>query len=222
MAKIEQKRSRWPLTIRLPAIILFIAVLVAFRFVDDIGYEGQSDERFVVVRVVDGDTFEMTGGDRVRLLSIDTPEKGEPYYEKAKQFLADLVLGKAVRIEYASRRRDKYGRLLAYVYIDSIFVNRAILKNGLGNLYLFKDTDVDRDETTILLNAQRSALKQRIALWSVKREKEDYYIARPGSYRFHRPSCSNLKKSNAADNVIFKNREDALWKGLSPCRRCKP
>ncbi|MEA2031742.1 MAG: thermonuclease family protein [candidate division Zixibacteria bacterium] len=222
MVKTKGKKLWSSLTFRLTVIALVIAILIVFRFVEDIGVEGQQNERFVVDRIIDGDTFVLAGGDRVRLLSIDTPEKGEPYYKQATQFLSNLVLDKVVRIEYASRRRDKYGRLLAYVYIDSLFVNKTILENGLGYLYLFKDTDTGQDETKILLQAQRSALKQKVSLWSLKREEEDYYIARPNSYRFHRPGCWYLRKSTKADNIIFKSREDALWEGLSPCRRCQP
>ncbi|MBU8934052.1 MAG: thermonuclease family protein [candidate division Zixibacteria bacterium] len=218
---VNHNRQR-RLVIRLAIMILLVVVLVAFRFVGDIGQEKHPNERFIVVSVKDGDTFTMTGGDKVRLLSMDTPEKGEPFYDEATRLLSDLVLGEEVHLEFATKRRDKYGRLLGYVYVDSLFVNRAILENGLANLYLFKDTDLDREETNILLGAQRLALERKVGLWSLEREKEDYYVARPGSFRFHRPGCGNLRRSNSQADRLFDHRREALWEGLSPCRRCRP
>ena len=53
--------------------------------------------------------------------------------------LKQYTLNKLIELKYTDKRRDKYGRLLAYVYVDSIFINKMILENGLGYLYLFKD-----------------------------------------------------------------------------------
>ena len=74
-----------------------------------------------MARVIDGDTIELSGGDKLRLLSVDTPEKTEQYYSEAKAFLERVALHEKARIEYASTRRDKYGRLLGYLYIDTLF-----------------------------------------------------------------------------------------------------
>ena len=208
--------TKWAIT------LLLVALIVVFRLVEQIGFDRKPSDRFIVKKIRDGDSVELLGGDRLRLLSVDAPEEGQLFYDEACQFLAELTLGKTARIEFAGRRRDKYGRLLGYLYIDSIFVNKAILENGLGYLYLFKDTELDRPETEELFVAQRAAMQKGIGLWSVQRAPEDYYIAAPGSFRFHRPGCSTAKRFKPGRYRTFKTREEALYEGLSPCRRCKP
>ena len=96
-------------------------------------------------RVVDGDTIivRMYGKEeRVRLIGVDTPETVQPkkpveYFGKeASAFTKRMVEGKQVRIEYDQERRDKYGRLLAYIYLeDGTFLNAEILKQGYGFAY---------------------------------------------------------------------------------------
>jgi micrococcal nuclease len=203
-------------------ILILVALIVAFRLVEQIGFDRKPSDRFIVKKIRDGDSVELLGGDRLRLLSVDTPEEGELFFEEACQFLTELTLGKTARIEFAGRRRDKYGRLLGYLYIDSIFVNKEILENGLGYLYLFKDTELDRPETKDLLMAQRAAMQKEVGLWSVEWVPEDYYIAAQGSFRFHRPGCRSVKDLQPGRYRTFNTREEALYEGLSPCRRCKP
>jgi micrococcal nuclease len=203
-------------------VVLLVALIVAFRLVEQIGFDREPGDRFIVKKIIDGDTVELLGGDRLRLLSIDTPEKGELFFDEASAFLADLALGKTARIEYAGRRRDKYGRLLGYLYVDSIFVNKAILENGLGYLYLFEDTELKLPQIKELLDAQRSALQARVGIWSIERDQEDFYVAVEGSFRFHRPGCDYINQLRPDHHRIFHSREEALYEGLSPCRRCKP
>lgn len=223
MAKSRRKSTRstrW--TARALIILVLIAIIVGFRLVEDIGPEKVPADRFVVARVIDGDTFELAGGDRVRLLGIDTPEKGEPYFDRATGFVDSLVLGRPVRIEYGERRRDNYGRLLGYVYVDSVFINKAILDNGLGYLYLFKDNEISRPEVKELLAAQRAALGRRQGIWSIAHTPESRYIQVDGSFRFHRPGCRSVRDIKIGHYREFLNREEALAEGLSPCRNCKP
>lgn len=208
--------TKWAIT------LLLVALIVAFRLVEQIGFDRKPSDRFTVTKIKDGDSVELLGGDRLRLLSIDTPEEGQLFFDEACQFLTELTLGKTAQIEFAGARRDKYGRLLGYMYIDSIFVNKAILENGLGYLYLFKDTELDRPETKDLLMAQRAAMQKGIGLWSVERAQEDYYLAAQGSFRFHRPGCRSVKGLQPGRYRTFNTREEALYEGLSPCRRCKP
>ncbi len=202
--------------------IVLIGLLVGFRLVERIGDEKRPSDRFVVTRIIDGDSVELQGGDRLRLLAVDTPEKGEPLYEEARQFLADLALGKTARIEFANKRRDKYGRLLGYLYIDSLFANQAILERGLGYLYLFKDSDMGRPETEILFAAQRKGMADGVGLWAIQRAAEDQYINTTGSFRFHRPGCRYTERMKPERINRFGSRNDALYEGLSPCRTCRP
>ena len=104
-----------------------------------------------VARVYDGDTFRLDNGDKVRLVGIDTPESSEnkklfrdaarlghdvkkilAMGRAASQYTKSLLEGRRVRLEFDIQQRDKYGRLLAYVYRvdDGLFINEEIIKNG--------------------------------------------------------------------------------------------
>lgn len=204
-------------------LLLVVIAIVAVRYVERVGPDKKPSDRFTVIRAIDGDTVELLGGDKLRLLAIDTPEKGETYYDEATQYLATLAVGKPARIEYANSRRDRYGRLLGYLYIDdTLFVNRAILDSGLGYLYLFGDNDMRRSEVKILLEAQRHAMGKKSALWAIEHEPEEYYVANENSFRLHRPGCASLENVRPDRMHIYRTREEGLAEGLSPCRNCKP
>ena len=201
-------------------ILILLLLILLFRFVEDIGEDKSPLERFTVTKIIDGDTFEIVGGDKVRIISVDTPEINELYHDEAKKFLDELLLGKVVRIEYGKYRRDKYGRLLAYVYLDTLFINKVIIENGLGYLYLFKE-NAKNPRTLGLLQAQQKAINQTIGIWSLNKIDENYYLSSPGSFRLHRPGCNSLKKPEN-QYIKFNHRLDAYNEGLSPCRNCKP
>jgi micrococcal nuclease len=96
-------------------------------------------------RVIDGDTIviEIDGKqEKVRLIGVDTPETVHPqkpveYFGKeASEFTRKMVESKRVRLEYDWQKRDKYRRLLAYVYLeDGTFLNAEIIKQGYGFAY---------------------------------------------------------------------------------------
>lgn len=90
----------------------------------------------IVKYVIDGDTIvvELYGRvEKVRIIGFDTPEREQPFYRKAKQFTKDFLKGSSVEIEIcSSERRDKYDRLLAWVYSDGASLGEAILKAGFA------------------------------------------------------------------------------------------
>lgn len=96
-----------------------------------------------VTRVIDGDTIEIEGGERVRLICIDTPERGEDGYYEAKDYLETLLLGREVELVKDVSEVDRYGRLLRYIFIldyDDIgdfFVNSGIARLGYGEVARF-------------------------------------------------------------------------------------
>jgi micrococcal nuclease len=118
-------------------ILLFLILLVSpvstFSYAEDLA---------TVRRVIDGDTLLLTNGEYVRLIGVDTPETKHPqkpveYFGKeAYLFTKGMVEGKEVRLEYDQTRRDRYGRILAYVYLmDGTFLNAEIIKQGYGFAY---------------------------------------------------------------------------------------
>ena len=89
----------------------------------------------MVTQVVDGDTIIIEGDYRVRYIGIDTPEihpEVEAFGMEAWQANRRLVEGKEVRLEGDVSETDKYGRLLRYVYVDDIFVNAELVRQGLA------------------------------------------------------------------------------------------
>ncbi len=121
----------WPL----PFLLLALLVLAPAT-------RGQPFEG-TVIRVVDGDTIYVQLGDRVekiRYIGMNTPEmhhpsKGEePGGREAAETNRRLVGGKRVRLELDVRTRDRYGRLLAYVWVDDVMVNAELLRLGYAQV----------------------------------------------------------------------------------------
>jgi micrococcal nuclease len=121
-----------------PFLLLLVASLVLSSIVT-------AQDFYLCTRVIDGDTIavEKNGKkEKVRLIGVDTPETVHPskpveYFGKeASEFTRKNVEGKRVRLEYDWQSRDKYGRLLAYVYIeDGTFLNAEIIRQGYGFAY---------------------------------------------------------------------------------------
>ncbi len=89
----------------------------------------------MVTQVIDGDTIIIEGGYHVRYIGIDTPEihpKTEAFGIEAREANRRLVEGKQVRLERDFSERDRYGRLLRYVYVGDIFVNAELVRQGLA------------------------------------------------------------------------------------------
>ena len=97
-----------------------------------------------VCHIVDGDTFDIdTDGDgladdRVRPIGIDTPERGECYYREASARAEALLLGRLVALERDKSARDRYGRLLAYVYAPSGgWFNGIMVREGYARVAVY-------------------------------------------------------------------------------------
>jgi micrococcal nuclease len=125
-----------------------------------------------VVRVVDGDTIRvrLDGGrtERVRYIGIDTPESVKPgtpvqcFAKKASHFNASLVSGRQVMLKTDAEERDRYGRLLAYVYADGRFVNRELVARGYARTLTIPPNVAHADEFAQLARRAREA---GVGLW---------------------------------------------------------
>jgi micrococcal nuclease len=128
-----------------------------------------------VVRVVDGDTIiaRLAGGriERVRLIGMDTPESVKPgvpvqcYALRASAATKHLLTGRRVRLVEDREARDRYGRLLAYVYRqpDGLFVNAELVRRGLARPYPYAPNTRFAGRIAGLAEAARAAGK---GLWS--------------------------------------------------------
>ncbi len=181
----------------------------------------------VVAHVVDGDTVTLDTGQRVRLLGIDAPEmekEGQPadfLAHKSKQVLADLAQGKRVRLEYDRLRYDRYGRILAYLFLmDGTDLSREMVRQGLAHVYTVPPNMRFREE---LLAAQREAIAARRGVWlEALKQDEPFYIGNRRSLLFHRPTCHLGQNTAKSNRVQFTSKAQAYLQGYSPCRTCKP
>ena len=136
----------------------------------------------MVTKVIDGDTIEIATGERVRLIGIDTPELhiSEKLYkdakrtnkdiqtiqklgEKAYYFAKKLMEGKKVKLEYDIEKKDRYGRLLAYVFLeDGTFINAKLVEEGYAKLYTFPP---NVKYVYLLTRLQKEARENTRGLW---------------------------------------------------------
>ena len=102
-----------------------------------------------VLRVVDGDTIDvMLNGQRTRIryLQMNTPERNQPCYREAVQANVNLVGGRSVRLVADREDTDRYGRLLRYVYVDDVLVNRVLVAGGFAEVVLYPPNDMHYEE----------------------------------------------------------------------------
>jgi len=113
-----------------------------------------------VINIVDGDTIIIEGGYEVRYIGIDTREthpEAEIYSIRALKLNRDLVEGKVVRLEKDVSDKDKYGRLLRYVYVDDLFVNAELVRQGLAWAKAYPPDTKYQEYLTQLENEAREA-----------------------------------------------------------------
>ena len=169
--------------------IIVLTVAVAFyagsKFLSAAGKPGiaAKSEVAFVQRAVDGDTLKLSDGRRVRLIGVDTPElhysekllrdskrtrkdirEIQELGAKAADFTRKLCEGKSVKIETDVRKLDKYGRLLAYIYLeDGTFVNAKILEEGYGQVMTIPP---DVKYADYFLKLERKARESGKGLWA--------------------------------------------------------
>lgn len=121
----------------------------------------------IVTNVVDGDTIDVLidGREyRVRYIGVDTPERGELFYDEATEANADLVAGNTVILIQDVSETDRYDRLLRYVYLpDGTFVNAELVRRGFAQVSTFPP-DVAHEQDFLAL--QREARASGRGLWS--------------------------------------------------------
>jgi endonuclease YncB( thermonuclease family) len=119
--------------------LLFFLFAINYTFVNNAVIKFLEErETGIVERVIDGDTL-VVNKSSVRLLGINTPEKGEPYFDEAKSFLEIVALNKTIELEKTEEDKDKYNRLLRYIFLDNKNINAELVRNGFANLYIYNN-----------------------------------------------------------------------------------
>jgi hypothetical protein len=185
--------------------------------------------------------------EKIRLHGIDCPEMGQPFGKRAKQFTSDMVFGKIVEVKPTDR--DRYGRTVAWVYVDSICLNKELLKVGLA--WHYKQYSKDNELAILELVAQKKKIglwsdPHAISPWEFRHEPDKSAVveeqpARPQpaitpatpqptepivyhgntqSHVFHRPGCRYYNCKNCT--AVFHSREAAISTGYRPCKVCNP
>ena len=130
----------------------------------------EGDGEYLVERVVDGDTLVLAGGEKVRLIGVDTPETKhptkpvEPFGPEASAFTKEAVEGLAVTLKFDREKYDRYQRLLAYVYRDDWCLNEELIRNGLSECVTKYPFDSSMKER--FRQAEDQARRDRRGIWS--------------------------------------------------------
>jgi micrococcal nuclease len=153
----------------------------------------------LVERVVDGDTIHVVVNgqkETVRMLLVDTPETKhpdkpvEPFGPEASEFAKERLEGRTVRLEFDGPKRDKYDRLLAYVWIDDVLFNELLVENGLARLaYVY---DPPYRHYNAIAAAENRAMKEKKGIWSIENyvREDGFDSERAASYWKEREAAS--------------------------------
>ncbi|MBP9015989.1 MAG: thermonuclease family protein [Candidatus Atribacteria bacterium] len=154
--KFSSSKNRW----------LYYLIIILFLF---FYFQSEKEGTYLVTRVIDGDTIELANGEKVRYIGVDTPELHHPqkeveyYAQEAYEANRRLVEGKRVRLELDVEERDRYGRILAYVYVDDLMVNEWLVANGYARVATFPP-NVKYAER--FLQLEREARQAKVGLWA--------------------------------------------------------
>lgn len=123
--------------------------------------EGIVREKVKIIRVLDGDTVELEDGRRIRLLNINTPEKGFSYSDLGKNYLSEFT-----DVELESAGVDIYDRILGRLYYGKEYLNLEIVKQGFAHSYLVADFEERTFES-----AEDEARNNEKGIW----KKSEFY-----------------------------------------------
>ena len=187
---------------------ILILVIIGVIFISGCVKEIDKDElaklqpeTAIVSEVIDGDTVKLQNGETVRLLGINAPEKGQPYYEESTNRLKQLIEGKEVILEKDVNDKDQYGRLLRYIFLNDENINVKLVREGLATAYIIPPNTKYEAE---LKEAENEAKNSEINIWRQPEQGEcDNRCI--GIYYFHWDAAGNDCDNLNDEYVVFKN-----------------
>lgn len=141
---------------------LLITLVFADIYLTMVYLQKPQYESIIVSRVIDGDTLESKDGRILRLINVNSPEKGQPNYELSKNYLS-FIINKTLKIEYLGD--DKYKRQLVRIYSEK-YLNFELIELGLASKFL-----VQEEEKEIFASAEKKAIEKGAGIW----EHSKYY-----------------------------------------------
>ncbi len=169
--------------------------------------ENEQENFSIVTFVVDGDTVEIKNGNRIRLIGIDSPERGESFYNESRNALEDMVLNKKVRLEKDISDTDRYNRLLRYIFIDGVFINKEMVRQGYATAYPYEPDTTYKNEFSLV---EKDAKLSKIGIWSQQSLKSIDDITQENTNQadnYTLPVCA----SSDCDCSHFSTHEYAQW-----------
>ena len=160
------------------AILLVLAIVIAARyfFIGDTPDPARDQPlaagTHTIERVVDGDTLLLHDQVRVRLIGVDTPETVrpdypvEPFGPEAADFTGRFLAGGKARFTFDRQREDRFGRKLAYVWVDGQLLNEELLRAGLGRWE--RGYDYSPSMKKRFRTAEREAQAAGLGIWSLE------------------------------------------------------
>ena len=197
-------------------------------------------DAYLVTRVIDGDTFEVASGQKVRMIGIDTPEISgdntpECYGSEAAIEVKSLLENQEVFLQKDVSETDKYGRLLRYVYLDELFINEYLVNTGYAYA---ADYPPDSKYKNTFAVAEQSAKNAQRGLWSQCADENQIQgttdtaptgcdikgnISWTGDKIYHLHTCqyySQTEIDTSAGEKYFCTEQEALdagWRKASNC-----
>ena len=167
----------------------------------EVTLDNQSFSLSMISKVIDGDTVVLSSGETVRYIGIDSPEKKDCFSQEATDENKRLVLGKEVSLTKDVSEKDRYGRILRFVYLDETFINDYLVRRGFAKAYRYPPDVKFADQFDL---AQQEARENNRGLWSVCEQKE-VDIVTPS------PTVKSTTQSSGADRDCkdFKTHAEA-------------
>lgn len=126
----------------------------------------------VVLKVVDGDTYHLDNGTKIRLSGVNTPEKSEKIGQKVKKEVTAFLLGKTITVYPVTR--DHYGRVVGDVRLDGQSVTQTLIANGWAHVYLIPPSQPENLQALLL--AQKEAREAKKGIWGEERYRGPLHI----------------------------------------------
>lgn len=247
-----------------PARIINESTLVPVRFIaESLGAEVKWNQEnqtvlihsdykittYKVVRVVDGDTIKVNFNgieESLRMIGIDTPESVHPDGSKnteagkiASEYTKSMIEGKEVTLEFDVQERDKYGRLLAYVWLGNTMFNKTLLQEGYAQVSTYPPNIKYVNDFVAL---ERIARENKKGLWQyeepidptipiivdktknttgpIGNKETAQYIGSLKSDKYHYPGYTHAGPILDLNLIYFESREHAIANEYKPCGIC--